>query len=403
MPVFEWVGKNRAGAIQKGELEASNLQAVKAHLGRIRVIPIRIKKKPKDIFENISFFKPKVTEKDIILFTRQFSTMVDAGIPIIQSLDILIIQQENKTFKKILEEIKESVESGATLADSFKKFPKLFDDVFINMLSAGETGGVLDTIFRRLSAYMEKTARLKSKIKGAMTYPMVTMIVAILVLAVILVFVIPVFQQMFSDFGRELPLPTRIVIAMSELVKNNIHYILGAMLVFILAFTRFYKHHKGRLIVDTYLLKMPVIGMLIRKIAIAKFSRTMGTLLGCGVAILEALDISLKTAGNKIIEKALTSVRTSIIEGHTIASPLSESNVFPPMVSQMISVGETTGALDSMLSKIADFYDEEVDQAVENLTSLIEPVMIVVWGVLIGGLVIAMYLPVFEMAKVVTG
>ncbi len=403
MPEFEWSGKNRAGVIQKGEIEAASVQAVKVHLSRIRVTPIKIRKKSKDLLANISFLQQKVTEKDIILFTRQFSTMIDAGIPIVQGLDILIIQQENKTFKKILQEIKDSVESGATLADSFKRFPKLFDDIFINMISAGETGGVLDTIFRRLSAYLEKTAKLKSKVKGAMTYPLVTMIVALLVLAVILIFVIPVFQQMFSDFGRELPLPTRIVIALSELFKNNIHYILGVMLVLILALRKFYKNPKGRIIVDTLLLRLPVVGMLIRKIAIAKFSRTMGTLLACGVAILDALDISLKTAGNKIIEKALTAVRTSIMEGHTIAGPLSESQVFPPMVSQMISVGETTGALDNMLAKVADFYDEEVDQAVENLTSLIEPVMIVFWGVLIGGLVIAMYLPVFEMAKVVTG
>jgi type IV pilus assembly protein PilC len=398
MPVFQWEGKNRNDQIQKGELEAQSEEAVRANLARIKITPTKIKKKPKDLFENVAFLQPPVKEKDIILFCRQFSTMIDAGLPIIQCLDILHTQQENKTFKGMLKEIKESVESGATLADSLKRYPKHFDDLFVNMISAGEAGGILDTILRRLSGYMEKAAKLKSQVKGAMTYPAVTMIIAVIVVAVILVFVIPVFQQMFSDFGGALPGPTQIVINMSEFVKSKILYIIIGTALFIFAFKKYHKTNKGRVTVDALMLKLPVFGVLLRKVAVSKFTRTMGTMLSSGVAILEALDIVAKTAGNTIIERAIYNVRSGISEGRTMADPLLESQVFPSMVCQMISVGESTGALDSMLGKIADFYDEEVDQAVENLTSLIEPFMLVFLGTVIGGLVVAMYLPVFKMA-----
>jgi type IV pilus assembly protein PilC len=398
MPVYQWVGKNRKNEVKKGELEAASEESVKSQLVRQRITPTRIKPKPKDLFENVSFLQPKVKERDIILFARQFSTMIDAGLPIIQCLDILYSQQANPTLKKMLKEIKESVEGGATLAEALKTFPKQFDDLFVNMIAAGEAGGILDAILRRLAAYMEKAAKLKAQVKGAMTYPIVTLIIAVLVLSVILVFVIPVFEEMFADFGGELPTPTKIVVAMSDMVKSKILFIIVGIVLFIFSFKKFYATDKGHDLVDDLLLKLPVFGALLRKVAVSKFTRTMGTMLASGVAILEALDIVAKTAGNRTVEKAIYSVRTGIAEGRTMADPLNESGVFPPMVCQMIGVGESTGALDAMLEKIADFYDEEVDQAVDNLTALIEPFMLVFLGVTIGGLVVAMYLPIFKMA-----
>ncbi|MFW6052850.1 MAG: type II secretion system F family protein [Desulfosalsimonas sp.] len=403
MPVFQWEGKDRSNQVRKGEIEARSEQEVRSILGRQRINPTKVKKKPKDLFENVSFLQPKVKEQDIIVFCRQFSTMIDAGLPIIQCLDILQSQQENATFKKMLKDIKESVESGKTLAESLKKYPKHFDDLFVNMVAAGETGGILDVILRRLSTYMEKAARLKAQVKSAMTYPLVTIVIAIGVVAVILVFVIPVFQEMFADFGQSLPAPTQMVIGLSEFVKGKILWIIGAVIILILAFRQFYKTEKGRATIDELMLKLPIIGILIRKVAVAKFTRTMGTMLASGVAILEALDIVAKTAGNKSVETAIYRVRAGIAEGQTIADPLSETGVFPPMVCQMIAVGESTGAIDAMLEKIADFYEEEVDQAVENLTSMIEPFMLVFLGVVIGGLVVSMYLPIFRMAGGVAG
>jgi type IV pilus assembly protein PilC len=401
MPVYLWEGKNRNNQIQKGELEAVSEDAVRAQLNRMKVVPSKIKKKPKDI--TIPGLKPKIKEKDIIIFARQFSTMIDAGLPIIQCLDILQSQQENVTVKKMLKDIKESVEGGSTLADSLKKFPKHFDNLFVNMISAGEAGGILDVILKRLAGYMEKAARLKRKVKGAMVYPAITIFVAVVVVAVILIWVIPVFSQMFKEFGSALPGPTVLVINISEFVKDKILFIIGAMILFGIAFSRYYKTEKGRVAIDALFLRLPVLGILIRKVAVAKFTRTMGTMLSSGVAILEALDIVAKTAGNKVIENALYTVRSGIAEGRTMADPLLASGVFPSMVCQMIAVGESTGALDAMLEKIADFYDEEVDQAVENLTSMIEPVMIIFLGVVLGGLIVAMYLPVFKMAGAVGG
>ena len=398
MPVYQWVGTNRKNETRKGEMEASNESAVRSNLMRLRITPTKIKKKPKDLFENVSWLQPKVKEKDIILFARQFSTMIDAGLPIIQCLEILHTQQNNKTFKRMIKEIKEQVESGATLAEALKRFPKHFDDLFVNMIAAGEAGGILDAILRRLAGYMEKAAKLKAQVKGAMTYPVVTLVIAIVVLGIILVFVIPVFQEMFADLGGELPVPTQIVVKLSEIVKSKILYIVIGFILLGFTLKKFYKTEKGQDMVDDFLLKIPVFGELLRKVAVAKFTRTMGTMLASGVAILEALDIVAKTSGNRTIEKAIYNVRSGIAEGRTMADPLAESGVFPAMVCQMISVGESTGALDAMLEKIADFYDEEVDQAVDNLTSLIEPFMLVFLGVTIGGLVVAMYLPVFKMA-----
>ena len=398
MPVYQWVGTNRKNETRKGQMEASNEAVVRSNLMRIKITPSKIKKKPKDLFENVSWLQPVVKQRDIILFARQFSTMIDAGLPIIQCLEILFTQQGNKTFKRMIKEIKEQVEGGATLAEALKRFPKQFDDLFVNMIAAGEAGGILDAILRRLAAYMEKAAKLKAQVKGAMTYPIVTLIIAIVVLGVILVFVIPVFEEMFADFGGELPLPTQIVVIASDMVKSKIIYIIIGIVILGFTLRKFYATEKGQDIADDVVLKIPIFGTLLRKVAVAKFTRTMGTMLSSGVAILEALDIVAKTAGNRTVEKAIYDVRSGIAEGRTMADPLAESGVFPAMVCQMISVGESTGALDAMLEKIADFYDEEVDQAVDNLTALIEPFMLVFLGVTIGGLVVAMYLPIFKMA-----
>lgn len=403
MPVYLWQGKNKKGDVQKGEIEVPNEAAVRAQLQKMRITPTKIKPKPKDLFANVAFLQPKVKQEDVIIFCRQFSTMIDAGLPIIQCLDILYAQQDNPTFKKEIKTLKDSVEGGQTMAEALKQFPKEFDDLFVNMVAAGEAGGILDVILRRLSTYMEKAAKLKKQVKGAMMYPLITLAIAIVVVIVILVFVIPVFQEMFADFGKELPLPTQIVVAASELVQSKILYIIAAFILFIIAYKKFYATPRGRELMDDIFLKLPIVGILIRKVAVSKFTRTMGTMMSSGVAILDALDIVAKTAGNKTIEKAIYNVRSGISEGRTMADPLADSGVFPSMVCSMIAVGESTGALDSMLEKIADFYEEEVDAAVENLTSAIEPLMMVFMGGLIGGLVVSMYLPVFQMAGAISG
>ena len=403
MPAYIWKGKNKSGATQKGELEAASVEIAMSQLARMKIANPKVKKKPKDLFANIAFMQPKVTQKDVIMFCRQFSTMIDAGLPIIQCLDILQSQAENVTFKKILKEIKESVEAGQTLAEALKKYPQHFDNLFVNMIAAGEAGGILDTILQRLSAYMEKAAKLKAQVKGAMTYPAITMIVAVIVVAVIMIFVIPVFEKMFADFGGSLPVPTQIVVTMSNFSRAYWYVVVGGLVIFSIAFKKFYATEKGRGIVDALSLKMPIIGSLLRRVAVAKFTRTMGTMLSSGVAILESLEIVAKTAGNKTVEEAIYYTRGGIAEGRTMSDPLLESGVFPAMVCQIISVGESTGALDAMLVKIADFYDEEVFQAVENLTAAIEPVMMVFMGVVVGGLVVSMYLPIFKMAGAVGG
>jgi type IV pilus assembly protein PilC len=400
--IFEWKGKNPKGRKVKGEMEAETPEQVRNSLQRRKIAVTKIRKKPKDLFENIKFLQPKVKETDVIIFSRQFSTMIDAGLPLLQCLDILQSQQENPTFKKNLKKIKESVETGETFADSLKKFPKVFNELFINMVAAGEAGGILDVILRRLSTYMEKMAKLKRQVKGAMTYPIITIIVAIIVISIILVFVIPVFAEMFADFGSSLPTPTLMVVGMSNFVIHNIGYMIGAGIVISIIVRRTYASQKGRILMDEMFLRLPVIGLLIRKVSVAKFTRTASTMLSSGVSILEVLDIVAKTSGNKIVEFAIQDVKTGIAEGRSMADPLLESGVFPSMVCSMIAVGESTGALDTMMEKIADFYDDEVDQAVKNLTDMIEPFMLVFLGVVVGGLVISMYLPIFSMAGAIS-
>ncbi len=396
--LYEWKGKNPKGNKVKGEMEAESAEQVRLSLQRRKITPTKVKKKPKDLFENIEFLQPKVKETDVIIFARQFSTMIDAGLPLLQCLDILQAQQENPTFKKNLKKIKESVESGETFADALKKFPKVFNELFVNMIAAGEAGGILDVILGRLSAYMEKMAKLKKQVKGAMTYPAITLGVAVIVVAIILVFVIPVFEEMFASFGSALPVPTQMIVFMSNFVIGNILYIIIGLIGSIFLIKRIYGTKKGRIFMDDMFLRLPVMGILIRKVAVAKFTRTSSTMISSGVSILEALDIVAKTSGNKIVEFAINDVKVGISEGRSMADPLLESGVFPSMVCSMIAVGESTGALDTMLEKIADFYDDEVDQAVKNLTDMIEPFMLVFLGVVVGGLVIAMYLPIFSMA-----
>lgn len=399
--IYEWKGKNPKGRKIKGEMEAETPEQVRTSLERRKITPTRVRKKPKDLLENISFLAPKVKESDIIIFARQFSTMIDAGLPLLQCLEILYSQQENPTFKKQLKHIKESVESGETFADALKKYPKTFNELFINMISAGEAGGILDVILQRLSAYAEKMAKLKKQVKGAMTYPGITLGVAVIVVGVILVFVIPVFEKMFADMGSALPIPTQMVVTLSNFVVGHIGWMILGLIGAVFLFRQTYKSKKGRIFLDDMFLRLPVIGILIRKVAVAKFTRTTATMISSGVSILEALDIVGKTAGNKIIEFAISDVKVGISEGRSMADPLLESGVFPSMVCSMIAVGESTGALDVMMTKIADFYDDEVDQAVKNLTDMIEPFMLVFLGVVVGGLVIAMYLPIFSMASAV--
>ncbi len=401
MPVYSWKGKNTYGEKRKGKIEVPNEDAVRAHLKKMRITPSMIKEAPKDLFENVSFMQPKVTGKDVVIFTRQLSTMIDAGLPLVQSLGILGDQQENATFKKVLVQIKIDVETGATFADAMKKHPEVFDNLYCNMIDAGEAGGILDTILTRLAGFMEKSMVLKKKVKGAMTYPVICLAISVVIMGVMLVFVVPVFEKMFKDFGAALPGPTQMVVAISNFVQTNLHYGIMAAFVAVFIFKKIYKTEKGRIKIDALLLELPVFGTLIRRVAVAKFTRTLSTMLTSGVPILESLQVVGRTAGNKTIEIAVFRVADAISEGRSIAEPLDETGVFPSMVVQMINVGESTGALDTMLEKIADFYDEEVDQAVENLTAMIEPFMMVFLGGMIGGLVVAMYLPIFKMGEVV--
>jgi type IV pilus assembly protein PilC len=404
MDVYVWEGRSRKGTIEKGEISANNEAAVRMQLRRQQIQAIKIHTKPKDILKSLKFPKSRrVKEKELVVFTRQFATMIDAGLPLVQCLEILASQQENTAFKEILQKVKGDVEAGSTFADALRKHPRVFNDLFCNLVAAGEAGGILDTILNRLAAYIEKTMNLKKKVKGAMVYPSVVLSIALVVVAGLLLFVIPVFQKMFADMGGTLPAFTQFVIYLSDVMRLYFIYIAGALILLGVAFVRWYRTERGRIIVDDLLLKIPVIGPLIKKVAIAKFTRTLGTMLSSGVPIMEGLDIVARTSGNKTIERAILRTKVSIGEGKTIAEPLGASRIFPAMVVQMISVGETTGALDSMLSKIADFYDDEVDTAVTALTSLIEPALMVFLGITVGGLVIAMYLPIFQMAAVIGG
>ncbi len=387
----------------KGEMEAPNSEAVQGQLRRQGIAPGKIKERGKGLDINIPGFEPKVTTRDLVIFTRQFATMIDAGLPLVQCLDILGKQQDNKTFKKILVQVKEDVESGSTFADALKKHPKAFDELYVNLVAAGEIGGILDTILNRLAAYIEKALKLKKQVKSAMTYPATIIGIAVVVISVILVFVIPSFEKMFRDFGGELPMPTQVVIAISNFIQSYIFLIIGGIFGTIWLLKRIYKTPQGRLRMDQLALRLPIMGVLVRKVAVAKFTRTLGTMISSGVPILDGLDIVAKTAGNKVVENAIYHVAKSISEGKTIAEPLEKSGVFPPMVCQMIAVGEQSGSIDTMLNKIADFYDDEVDDAVGNLTAMMEPLLMLFLGTTVGGLVVAMYLPIFKLAGAVGG
>jgi type IV pilus assembly protein PilC len=399
MPVFAYAGRGVGGQTARGELNAADRDAAIGQLRSqgITVATIEEKKKAKSFGEK----KQKITEKDLVIFTRQFATMIDAGLPLVQCLEILSTQADNKTLGKLLNEVKLDVEAGSTYADALKKHPKVFDNLYSNMVRAGEAGGMLDTILQRLAKQMEKAAKLKAQIKSAMVYPAAIVAVAIIVVSVLLIWVIPIFAKMFSDFGGTLPALTQLVIDLSNIMQRYIIFMaigagIGGWLL-----KRYYDTPAGRLKIDGLALKMPVIGDLVRKIAVARFTRTFGTLIQSGVPIMDSLEIVARTAGNLVVENAILAARTSVGEGKTLAEPIGKTGVFPPMVVQMISVGEATGALDAMLAKIADFYDEEVDTAVAMLTSLLEPALMVFLGTVIGFIVIAMYLPIFKMASAI--
>lgn len=401
MPVYLWEGRTLRNELKKGELDAQDEATLRSQLRRKGLKSITIKTKPKDLLESLPFLKQKVKGKDVVIFSRQFSTMINAGLPIVQCLEMLGTQEQNKTFKKIILTVKEDIEGGATLSEALGKYPDIFDQLFVNLVAAGEAGGILDKILMRLSAYLEKAMKLKSKVKGAMTYPAAVLGISVAVVALLLLKVIPVFQSMFEGMGRALPAPTQFLIDASKFMQSYFLFMVAGVVILVFLFRRYYKTESGRLKIDTMVLKAPVFGPLLKKVAVAKFSRTLSTMMSSGVPIIEGLDIVSKTAGNKVIENALIETKKSISEGKTIAEPLLESGVFPSMVVQMIAVGENTGALDSMLAKIADFYDDEVDAAVDSMTALLEPFMMVFLGTVVGGMIIAMYLPIFQMASTI--
>ena len=398
--VFRWTGRTSKGAIQKGEFTANNKEEVTAYLRRQSIIPTDISPKPKALFKLTS--GGKVTDKDIVVFTRQFATMIDAGLPLVQALDILSKQTENKTLAKTLGEVKGDVEGGSTYADALRKHPRIFSELYANMIAAGETGGILDTILGKLASYIEKSMKLKKRVKGAMMYPSFVIFAAVGVVAVIMVFVVPTFAKMFTQMGGILPLPTRIVIGISHFLGGiGGAIMLASIIAFSVFIVQFRRTPTGKKTIDTLMLKVPIIGVLIQKVAIAKFTSTLGTLVASGVPILEGLDITARTAGNVVVEKSVLEVKQAVSEGKTLAEPLSKLKIFPPMVTQMIAVGETTGAVETMLSKIAEFYDEEVDTAVASLTSLLEPMLIVFLGTTVGFIVVAMYMPIFKLITLV--
>jgi len=398
MAVFVYQGRS-ANGMQNGEIEAPDRSAAVGELRRRAILVTKIAEKsaPKITFK----FGGKVNDKEMAIFTRQFSTMIDAGLPLVQCLNILAEQSESKTLRSVTGQVARNVEAGSTLADALRRHPRTFDDLFTNLVEVGEAGGILDVVLQRLSAYIEKAAALKRKVKAAMVYPSAIIGVAIMVVIFMLTFVIPTFAQMFKDLGADLPLPTKVVLWLSTFVRSYILLIIAGMVGCVLALRSYYRTEGGRATIDALMLKLPIFGTLIRKVAVARFTRTLGTLVQSGVPILDGLRITARTAGNKVVEKAVLQCRAAVTEGKTLAEPLRVSGLFPPMVTQMISVGEQTGALDAMLSKIADFYDDEVDTAVSTLTSLLEPIMIVFLGVVVGGLVVAMYLPIFKLVTLV--
>jgi type IV pilus assembly protein PilC len=403
MAKFSWEGKNKNGTVVTGEMEAPNEAFVLAQLRRQQVAPTKVRPKAKDLGFKFDFGGGKVTPKDLAIFTRQFATMIDAGLPLVQCLEILGNQQENPQFKKVVLRVKEDVEGGSTFADALGKHPRYFDELFVNLVAAGEVGGILDTILARLAAYIEKAMKLQKKIKSAMVYPSTILAVALIVTLVLLLKVIPIFGSMFKDFGQDLPAPTVFVMALSGYAQKYFLVAVAVVVAIFFAIKWYYKQESGRRNIDGLLLKLPVVGSLLQRIAVARFSRTLGTMVSSGVPILEGMDIVAKSAGNKVIEEAIAKARLSISEGKTIADPLADAKVFPAMVTQMVGVGEATGALDTMLNKIADFYDDEVDNAVDSLTALLEPILMIFLGVVIGGLVIAMYLPIFKLAGTIGG
>src|SRR5436305_2775775 len=400
MPVWVWEGKTKTGEVRRGEVEAPDEASVQQRLRAMALANVKIKKKPMQL----SFKLPGIggiSQKDLVIFTRQFATMIDAGLPLVQCLDILASQLDNMAFREVLSKVKAKVESGSTLADALGDHPKVFDTLYVQLVAAGEIGGILDTILNRLAQYIEKNEKLKSKVKGAMVYPVVVLVVAVGVTAVLLLKVTPVFEKMFKDFGGAMPAPTQIVIDLSKWLQNYIGYLVAFIIAAVIGFRAWVTWPKGRVQWDSFVIRTPIFGPLVRKVAVARFTRTLGTMLSSGVPILDALEVVAKTAGNAVVEKAIRYTREKIAEGKTIVQPLAETNVFPPMVVQMIGVGEATGAMDQMLTKIADFYDDEVDAAVAALTSLIEPVMMVFLGGVVGGFLVAMYLPIFSIAGAV--
>jgi len=399
-PMWLWEARTKQGEIKKGEMEAGDAEAVNARLKSLGLSPVKVKRKPIEIHIPLPGIGG-VSGKDILVFTRQFATMIDAGLPLVQCLDILGTQMDNPAFRKVVFAIKAKVEGGSTFADALKEHPKVFDELYIQLCAAGEVGGILDTILNRLAAYKEKNEKLKRKVKGAMTYPAIVMIVGIGVTALLLLKVTPVFAKMFSDFNSALPAPTQVIIDMSEWLQHYIIHLVIGIALFITFVVVTYRNPKGRRVWDQILLKSPLFGNVIRKVAVARFTRTLGTMISSGVPILDALDVTAKTAGNRIIEEGIYYVRAKISEGKNISTPLMETKVFPPMVVQMIGVGEATGAMDAMLNKIADFYDDEVDAAVASLTAAIEPLMMVFLGGVVGGFLIGMYLPIFSIAGAV--
>ncbi len=394
MPTFEWKGRGRTGE-QAGTLVADSKDAVIASLRRQQIVVTAVKEKGKEI--SVPKWGGGVPAQMVAIFTRQFSVMIDAGLPLVQCLEILSQQQESKAFKRALIQIRQDVESGSNLADSMRKHPKIFNDLYTNMVAAGEAGGILDTILQRLAQYIEKSVKLNSQVKAAMIYPVAVISIAVIVVAVILWKVIPVFAALFKGLGAELPMPTIIVIALSNFIADYWWLIGITMAGTVYSLRRYHETYKGKRVLDGIILKSPILGMLMRKIAVARFCRTLSTLTSSGVPILDGLQITARTAGNSVIEDAIMATRKSVEEGKTISEPLGETDVFPSMVVQMIAVGEQTGALDTMLSKIADFYEDEVDTAVAGLMKLLEPVLIAFLGVAIGGIVIAMYMPMFTL------
>lgn len=394
MPTFEWKGR-RGDKIEGGVIVAESKEAVRSRLRRQQIVVTQVKEQGKEIA--FPLLRGGVSQKELAIFTRQFSVMIDAGLPLVQCIEILGTQAENKVFQKVLLQVRQDVESGATLADSMRKHPRVFDELFCNMIAAGEAGGILDTILQRLATYIEKAVKLKRAVRSAMVYPTAVIAIAAIVVTIILWKVIPTFAALFAGLGAELPLPTRIVIALSNFVGRYIILIVLIIAAAVYAVKKYHDTYKGKRVIDGMLLKLPVLGLVLRKIAVARFCRTLATLISSGVPILEALEITAKTAGNAVVEDAIMATRKSIEEGKTISEPLRDTEVFPPMVVHMIAVGEQTGALDSMLSKIADFYEDEVDAAVTNMLTLLEPIMIMFLGIVIGGIVISMYLPMFSL------